>query len=221
VARVPARDTDSTVFHDRIDAGKQLAAKLIHLRDESPVVLGLPRGGVVVGDPIAGELECPLDIIVVRKLGAPSHQELGIGAIAEHDVKVVNDELIEYLRVSEADLRAVEERERDELRRRVERYRRGKPEIDLGGRAAIIVDDGLATGYTARAAIHAARVRKAAKIVLAVPVGAEDTVQTLRALADDVVAISVPRDLRAVGYWYRDFAQTSDREVLTLLAQHE
>ena len=182
------------------------------------MILGLPRGGVVVGAPIAAELSCPLDIIVVRKLGAPGRSELGIGAIAEHGVRVLNDDLIGYLRVSEKYVAEVTERERIELDRRVERYRRDKPEIDLRGRTAIVVDDGLATGFTARAAVLAARQRGAREVVLAVPVGAQDTVMALGDLADRVVALSVPRDFQAVGFWYRNFTQTSDRDVLNALS---
>ncbi len=182
------------------------------------MILGLPRGGVVVGAPIAAELSCPLDIIVVRKLGAPGRSELGIGAIAEHGVRVLNDDLIGYLRVSEKYVAEVTERERIELERRVQRYRRGKPEIDLRGRIAIVVDDGLATGFTARAAVLAARERGAREVVLAVPVGAQDTVMALGDLADRVVALSVPKDFQAVGFWYRNFTQTSDKDVLNALS---
>ncbi|MDF1596547.1 MAG: phosphoribosyltransferase family protein [Acidimicrobiia bacterium] len=205
------------MFHDRFDAGRQLAQELGEYRAEHPVVLGLPRGGVAVGKPIATHLQCPLDIIVVRKLGAPGQPELGIGAIAEHGVRVVNDDLMRYLRVSEAQLSAVEARERAELQRRVDRYRRQRPEVALEGRVAIVVDDGLATGFTARAAVLAARRRHADRVILAVPVGARDTIEALAALADGVETVSAPRDLRAVGFWYRDFTQTTDEEVLRLL----
>jgi len=206
------------VFHDRRNAGEQLAVELRSYRSEKPVVLGLPRGGVVVGAPIAAELSCPLDIIVVRKLGAPGRPELGIGAIAEHGVRVLNDDLIGYLRVSEEYVAEVTGRERIELERRVEQYRWGKPEIELRERTAIVVDDGLATGFTARAAVLAARERGARQVVLAVPVGAEDTVAALADLADRVVALSVPRDFQAVGFWYRNFTQTSDKDVLNALS---
>ncbi len=171
----------------------------------------------MVGHPIAEALDCPLDIVVVRKLGAPGQPELGLGAIAEHGSRVVNDELVRYLRISADALDRVEEREREELRRRVQRYRRNRPEVDVTGRTAIVVDDGLATGYTARAAVAAARARGAARVILAVPVGAPDVVDDLGMLADRVVALSAPPNLRAVGFWYRDFAQTTDDEVLTLL----
>ncbi len=213
-------DTEGTVFSDRTDAGRRLAAALGEYRNLHPVVLALPRGGVVVGGPIADALECPLDIVVVRKLGAPGRPELGVGAIAEHDVRVVNDELVAYLRISNDALDRVEAVERKELLRRVERYRRNRPEVDMTGRTAIVVDDGLATGYTARAAVEAARARRATRIVLAVPVGAPDVVNDLIMLADAVVALSVPPNLRAVGFWYRDFAQTTDDEVLSALAVH-
>ena len=217
VGLTAARDTDASVFRDRIDAGTRLAAELTRYIDSRPVVLGLPRGGVAVAEPIAAKLSCPLDIIVVRKLGAPNRSELGVGAIAEHGVRVLNDELVRYLRVSDEHLALVEARERDELNRRVERYRSQQPEVDLEARTAIIIDDGLATGYTARAAVLAARVRGASEIVVAVPIGAEDTVAALAELADQVIALSVPKDFRAVGFWYRDFTQTSDRQVLAIL----
>jgi putative phosphoribosyl transferase len=166
---------------------------------------------------VLGLLSCPLDIIVVRKLGAPNRSELGIGAIAEHGVRVLNDDLVRYLRVSDEHLAMVEASERAELHRRVERYRSQRPEVDLEARTAIIIDDGLATGYTARAAVLAARARRAGEIVLAVPIGAEDTVAALAELADSVIALSVPKDFQAVGFWYQDFTQTSDRTVLAVL----
>lgn len=180
-------------------------------------MLGLPRGGVVVAAPVASALSCPLDLIVVRKLGAPNRPELGVGAIAEHGVRVLNDDLVRYLRVSEEHLASVEKQERAELHRRVEQYREEQPEVDLAEATAIIVDDGLATGYTARAAVLAARLRGANEIVLAVPVGAADTVAALEQSADRVVALSVPMDFQAVGFWYQNFSQTSDREVLATL----
>ena len=217
----PSSDTDSKVFRDRIDAGRRLARELDEYRNREAVVLGLPRGGVVIGSAVARELNVPLDIIVVRKLGAPNHRELGVGAISEHGVRVLNDDLIAHLRIPERALAEVERAERAELHRRVDRYRRGREETDLENRIAIIVDDGLATGYTARAAVQAARVRLAGQIVLAVPVAAEDTVASLAALTDRVVAVSIPRDFRAVGLWYRDFRQTTDREVLALLGDPE
>ena len=201
-----------------MDAGRQLASHLEVYRNDHAVVLGLPRGGVVVGSPVAARLASPFDIIAVRKLGAPGRQELGIGAIAEHRVKVLNQDLVRHLRITDQELATVEESEQSELVRRVEMYRRGLPEVDLEDRLAIIVDDGLATGYTARAAVLSARARKAGRVIVAIPVAAPDTLDELSKVADGVVAVSVPDNFQAVGLWYRDFAQVTDREVLNLLS---
>lgn len=203
------------VFKDRTDAGRRLAGVLPPL--DQPVVLGLPRGGVIVGAPVAETLGCPLDMIVVRKLGAPFQPELGIGAIAEHGVRVLNEELVERLRLSEQDLAAVEQAERRELARRVELYRSSRAECDLRGKTGLVIDDGLATGFTAWAAILAARAREATRVVLAVPVGAADTIALLAEVADEVVSVASPRSFQAVGFWYRNFRQTTDAEVASAL----
>ncbi len=205
------------MFADRTDAGARLAELLARMQLDDPVVLGLPRGGVVVAAGAAQVLEAPLDIIVVRKLGAPGNPELGVGAIAEGGVTVLNEPLIARLRITSRQLDRVIESEHAELQRRVDAYRRGRPRTRLAGRTVVIVDDGLATGFTARAAVAAARQQSAARVVLAVPVGAPETINELQYLADDVVAVDAPAMLMAVGASYADFRQTTDGEVMALL----
>jgi putative phosphoribosyl transferase len=207
------------MFRDRIDAGRQLASLLGDLAARSPIVAGLPRGGVVVAAEVARALRAPLDVIVVRKLGAPGHRELGIGAIAEHGVRVLNDDLVAMLGIGDREIDLIEQEEREELTRRITAYRRGREEAPVSGRPMVVIDDGLATGYTARAALLAARRRGAAPVVLAVPVGAPQTIRELRDFADEVVAVEQPRHLNAIGMWYHDFTQTSDDEVLHLLEE--
>lgn len=205
------------MFRDRTEAGRQLAARLGHLRDEHPIVLGLPRGGVPVAAEVAAALQAPLDVLVVRKLGVPFQPELGMGAIGEDDVRVLNEAILRSTGVSEAELARVEQQERAELRRRARRYRGDRPPLALTGRTVIVVDDGLATGGTARAALHVARERGARRLVLAVPVAPPDTVQALAADADEIVCIVIPERLYAIGEWYEDFGQTEDTEVVALL----
>ena len=206
------------MFRDRSHAGVLLGERVRSLGLADPVVLGLPRGGVVVAAEVARALGAPLDVLVVRKLGAPGNPELGIGAIAEGGVAVLNEGLIARLRVSPAELAAVTEREQRELVRRTDAYRRGRPPLPLAGRPAVVVDDGLATGYTARAAVAAARARGAAAVVLAVPVAAPETAAEFASLVDRVVCVEVPVLLFAVGAAYADFSQTGDDEVEALLA---
>ncbi len=206
------------MFRDRRHAGVLLGERLLPLGLARPVVLGLPRGGVVVAAEVARALGAPLDVLVVRKLGAPGNPELGIGAIAEGGVTVRNEGLIARLRVTPAELEAVTAREAAELERRTRAYRRGRAPLPLAGCTAVVVDDGLATGYTARAAVAAARARGAAAVVLAVPVAAPETVTEFAALVDRVVCVDLPGFLFAVGASYADFSQTSDEEVERLLA---
>jgi predicted phosphoribosyltransferase len=200
------------VFRDRADAGKRLAASLGGPWHE-PVVLGLPRGGVPVAAEVAGALGAPLEVFVARKIGAPGHAELGIGAIAEGDVVVTTD-TVTLLRVSEDDLARRVDAEREELHRRVRRYRGDRPLADVRGRDVILVDDGLATGVTAEASLRALRAMAPRRLVLAVPVGAPETVERLQVLADDVVCVELPSRFQAVGQWYGDFTPTTDEEVL-------
>ena len=204
-------------FVDRRDAGRLLAAHLAALAGERPVVVALPRGGVPVGVEVARALDAPLDILAVRKLGAPGNPEFGVGAMAEDGSAVLNAEAARRAGMTERLLEQTVEREERELRRRIERYRDGRPRIDVRARTVIIVDDGLATGMTALAAVRALRARGAARIVVAVPVGSADAVALLRAEADEVVCHTIPRELRGVGRWYDDFAPVGDGEVIALL----
>lgn len=208
-------------FRDRREAGGALAELVARaLTDESePLVLALPRGGVPVAFEVASALAAPLDVIVVRKLGVPIQPELGMGAIGEDSVCVLNPEVIAHLRITESALRRVEERERAELERRAERYRTNAPRIPLEGRTVVIVDDGLATGSTARAAIQVARAHGARRVVLAVPVAPAETLAELAPIADDVICVASPHPFAAIGQWYDDFRQTSDAEVSRLLDQ--
>src|SRR5674476_651990 len=203
-------------FADRVEAGRMLAEWLEHLRGQDVVVLGLPRGGVPVAFEVAQALNAPLDVIVVRKLGVPVQPELAMGAIGEGGARVLEAEVLRQTHVTEEQLRAVETRERGLLEARVARLRRGRERLNLDGRIAVIVDDGIATGSTARVACGVARHLGAAKVVLAVPVAPAETVRDL-AEADEVVFVSVPRRFMAVGYHYRDFSPTSDEEGIVLL----
>jgi len=204
-------------FRDRSEAGRALAAKLQHLRGAGVVVLALPRGGVPVAYEVARELDAPLDVIVVRKVGVPGQPELAMGAIGEDGVRVVNDEIVRVVGATAADFSRIEEIEREELQRRAERFRGTTPRADLVGRVAVIVDDGIATGSTARAACHVARAHGAERVVLAVPVAAPDSVRALASDADEIVCVEQPTSLRSVGQWYDDFTQVDDSEVVDLL----
>jgi putative phosphoribosyl transferase len=204
-------------FRDRREAGRRLAERLSGLRASSPLVLGLPRGGVPVAFEVAKALGAPLDILVVRKLGVPFQPELGMGAVGEDGVRVLNRDVLRQAGVTETQLAAVEARERAAVEERAVRLRRGRPAIPLEGRTVVIVDDGLATGGTARAAVHVARARGADRVILAVPVAPPETVAALRRDADDVVAVEIPEPFFAIGGWYADFSPTSDEEVVELL----
>jgi putative phosphoribosyl transferase len=204
-------------FRDRPDAGQQLAQRLSELDLEAPVVLGLPRGGVPVAAPVARLLGAPLDIILVRKLGVPSQPELAMGALGEDGVRVLNDDVLVTTSVTDDELQAVTGREQAELEARAARFRRGRPRVELEGRTAIVVDDGIATGSTARAAIRVARAHGAARVVLAVPVAPPRTCEHMRDEADAVVCLEQPARFWAVGQFYRDFSQTTDDEVVALL----
>jgi putative phosphoribosyl transferase len=205
-------------FADRVDAGRQLAGALQHLRGSDPVVVGLPRGGVPVALEVARSLGAPLDVIVVRKLGVPFQPELGMGAIGEDGIRVVNRDLVRQVGVSEEQLAEVEARERVELERRAQRFRAGRPRVPLRGRTVVVVDDGIATGSTARAACEVARVEGAARVVLAVPVAPQDWTARLADVADELVCLATPAYFAAVGQWYADFTATSDDEVVECLA---
>src|SRR6516165_12769778 len=204
-------------FRDRSDAGRQLASRLLPLRGKDVVVLGLPRGGVAVAAEVARALDAPLDVILVRKLGVPAQPELGMGAIGEGDARVINTDVVRYSGASEADINAVEQRERAELERRTKRFRGDAPREPLAGRIAVLVDDGIATGSTARAACQVARAQGAARVVLAAPVAPPSARSALAADADEVICVETPVHFLAIGEWYRDFSQTSDHEVVSLL----
>ena len=205
-------------FRDRTDAGRQLAMKLRGYTDRSDVlVLALPRGGVPVGFEVAQALHVPLDVFLVRKLGVPGQPELAMGAIASGGLRVLNDEVLNRLDVSDDVIEAVAQTELRELRRREQQYRDDAPPPDVGGKAVILVDDGLATGSTMRAAVAALRQQQPARIVVAVPVGAADTCADLQREADEVVCVRTPEPFYAVGLWYQDFGQTTDEEVRALL----
>jgi predicted phosphoribosyltransferase len=206
------------LFRDRRDAGARLAESLEHLRPEEPVVLGLPRGGVPVAFEVAEHLDAPLDVIVVRKLGVPVQPELGMGAVGEDGAIVLNDDVVRLTRVSADELARVEARERAEVARRAERFRGSRPRVDVRGRTALLVDDGIATGASARAALQVVRAQGARRAVLAVPVGPADTIAAMRAEADEVVCVETPFGFLAVGQAYANFAQTTDEEVIELLA---
>jgi predicted phosphoribosyltransferase len=208
------------VYANRREAGAALAAELSQYRGRGDVVvLALPRGGVPVGYEVARALEAPLDVFVVRKLGAPGHRELAMGAIASGGVRVLNRDVIGWYGISPAAIEATAREELAELERRERAYREGRGGLDLKGRTVILVDDGLATGSTMKAAVQAIRERGPARIVVAAPVGAPQTCNELQELADEVVCARTPDDFAAVGQWYVDFSQTGDSEVCELLRE--
>ncbi|WP_153816165.1 phosphoribosyltransferase family protein [Streptomyces sp. SUK 48] len=204
-------------FADRLEAGRGLGTRLLRLRGPDVVVLGLPRGGVPVAAEVAEALDAPLDVCLVRKLGVPYQPELAMGAIGEDGVRVLNDDVLRGTGVSDDELARVEERERRVLAERAARYRGECPAISLAGRTALVVDDGVATGSTARVACRVARARGAARVVLAVPVAPRDFTRRLGGDADDVVCLLTPWDFAAVGQFYDDFTQTEDAEVTACL----
>src|SRR6516165_4402459 len=205
------------VFADRNDAGRRLAARLGHLRGEPVVVLGLPRGGVPVAFQVARALGAPLDVIVVRKLGVPFQPELGMGAVGEDGVRIVNDEVVSLTGVSGGEIAAVEAGERAELERRAKRFRGDRPRVALEGRTVVVVDDGIATGSTARAACQVARAQGAARVVLAVPVAPSGWQARIGRDADECICLHTPALFFAIGQFYADFSQTSDDEVVDRL----
>jgi putative phosphoribosyl transferase len=205
------------VFRDRVDAGRQLAERLGYLAGDDVVVLGLPRGGVPVAFEVARALGAPLDVVVVRKLGIPFQPELAMGAIGEDGVRVLNDDVLRAAMIGAADFAAVERRERAELDRRAERFRRARPRLSITGRTAVIVDDGIATGSTVRAACQVARAHGAARIVVAAPVGPSSAPADLADVTDEIVCLTTPEPFDAVGRSYWDFSPTTDDEVVSLL----
>jgi predicted phosphoribosyltransferase len=209
-----------TRFRDRTDAGRRLAAELReYAHDPNAIVLALPRGGVPVGYEVATALGVPLEVFVVRKLGLPWHEELAMGALASGGVRVLDEDLIRLARVSREDVERVTGWEQAELERRERLYRGDRPFPDLHGRTVILVDDGLATGSTMRAAVTALRLEGPARIVVAVPVAAPETCAAFQHVADEIVCAETPEPFEAVGLWYDDFSQTTDDEVHELLEQ--
>ena len=207
------------MFKNRKDAGRKLAARLLKYKDEHPVVLALPRGGVPVAYEVARALDAPLDIVVVRKLGAPGQPELGVGAVADgdHPQSVLNEEVVRALDVSDDYLNREVALELQEIRRRQERYRSGRAPEPIEGRTAIVIDDGIATGGSVRAALRGVRRSDPKRLVLAVPVAPPDTVESLQPEVDELVCLSMPFFFHAVGQFYEDFSQTTDEEVVELL----
>jgi len=204
-------------YGDRVEAGRALAAQLTHLKNERCVVLGIPRGGIPVAYEVARSLGSPLDVVVVRKLGVPAQPELAFGAVGPEDVSVLNDDVILSCGLTEADVDRVTRRESKERARREAMFRGGRAPVDVAGRTAIIVDDGLATGATALAAVRAVRRQGPARLVLAAPVGAPDTIARFEREVDEVVCPLRPDDMGAIGMWYRHFGPTPDEEVIDLL----
>jgi predicted phosphoribosyltransferase len=206
------------IFRDRYEAGGLLADELALYSGRGDVlVLALPRGGVPVGFEVAKPLHAPLDVMLVRKLGVPGHEELAMGAIASGGIRILNEDVVRRLRIPPQRIEHIAGEEIVELERRESLFRQGRPPQEVGGRAVLLIDDGLATGSTMRAAVAALRRREPARIVAAVPVGARETCELLAEEADEVVCLCQPENFQAVGFWYEDFTQTTDEEVCALL----
>ena len=209
-----------TRFKNREDAGRKLARDLRNFAGRPDlIVLALPRGGVPVGYEVATTFEVPLDVFVVRKLGVPGREELACGAIATGNIRVINEHIVRACGISLAAIASIDEAERAELTRREETYRLGRPPLDVEGRTVILVDDGLATGATMRAAVEALKTRSPAQILVAVPTAPPETVVAFVQAGIDVIATMTPRPFHAVGNWYDDFTQTTDQEVADLLSR--
>jgi predicted phosphoribosyltransferase len=207
------------IFHDRADAGRRLGERLLREDTAGCIVLALPRGGVPVGYEAARILKAPLDVVIVRKLGVPGHEELAMGAIASGGVRVLNDEVLRHLPHARAAIEIATEHQLVELRRREAEYRSGRPPLEIEGKSVILVDDGLATGATMRAATVAVKERGASRIMVAVPVGAPDTCEILGREVDQMICLLTPEFFQAVGQFYADFSQTTDDEVRAFLSQ--
>lgn len=206
-------------FKDRSDAGRKLAAALIKYRDQQPVILALPRGGVVVAAEIAAALDAPLDLILVRKIGVPFQPELAMGAVVDGDAPVIvrNEDVIQFAGIDEAEFKAVCDSELAEIERRRREYLAGRERAEIAGRTAIVVDDGIATGATTRAALRAIRARGPRQLVLAIPVAPTESLAAMREEADAVVCLEDYEPFGAIGYYYRNFRQVTDAEVIELL----
>lgn len=205
------------IFHDRTVAGQMLAQRLSYLKEQNVVVLGLPRGGVPVAYQVAQELNAPLDVIVVRKLGVPFQPELAMGAIGEGGVVIRNENVIRMANIAEADFNQAKARESEEVESRAKRFRESRSPVSLKSRVALIVDDGIATGSTAKAACDVARALGAAEVILAVPVGSAAAISALSSKADEVICLDTPANFFAVGQWYEDFSPVGDEDVIEIL----
>jgi putative phosphoribosyl transferase len=208
-------------FSDRVDAGRQLADRLARtvVAALGPVVLGLPRGGVPVAAEVAKGLRAPLDVLVIRKVGVPWQPELAVGAVGEGGIRVVNSEIFRSTGLTEAELDGLVARAAAEVEERVRGFRAGRAAVEVAGRDVVLVDDGIATGATMHAAVEVVRARGALTVTVATPVAAVQSLERLRPVADRIVCLLEPSDLRGVGLWYRDFTQTSDSEVAELLSK--
>jgi putative phosphoribosyl transferase len=205
------------LFHDREQAGDELAKRLLSYRDQSPVILGLPRGGVPVAHEVAQVLGAPLDVWVARKLGAPSQTELGMGAVAEGGEVFLDPHIVREIGASEHEVQAIIRKETGEVEERCRRFRGRRPAPAIEGKTVIVVDDGIATGGTARAVLRSLRRRRPGKLVFAVPVGSEDTLEDMRGEADEIVCLSPQAEFFAVGLWYEVFGEVEDDDVVALL----
>jgi putative phosphoribosyl transferase len=215
--RVSNMNFGGAPFRDREDAGRRLAERLARYQGENPMIFALPRGGVPVGYEVARALKAPLEVFIARKLGAPNQPELGIGAVAQDGSRVLNESIVETIGVSKEYIERVAAEETKEAERRLKLFRGERPEPEVRERTVILVDDGIATGVTTRAAIVALRRRDPRRLVLAVPVCAAHTAESLRGEVDELVCLEAPSDLMAISIWYRHFEQTSDEEVIELL----
>jgi putative phosphoribosyl transferase len=209
------------IFKDRVDAGKILANKLSKYAAQNPLVLGLPRGGVPVAFEVAKALKAPMDVYIVRKLGVRGHEELAMGAIATGDVRVLNESVIGPLQISKEAIETETEKEKEELKRRERVYRSGRAPLNVANRTILLIDDGIATGSTIKAAIAALKKQKAAKIVVGVPVAPSSTIEELKKEVDDLVCVSAPDFFIAISVWYDEFPQTTDEQVRELLKKAE
>jgi predicted phosphoribosyltransferase len=213
------------IFFDRVEAGRRLASELVRriprIRDEDPLVLAIPRGGVPVGYEVARAIDAPLDLFIARKLGAPGHEELGIGAVAPGGTRFLDADAIRMLGVSDAYVEEVTRQELAELERRLRRFRGDRPPARIEGRSVVLVDDGLATGVTAMASLAALRLQRPRRLVFAAPVCSVEGTQAVARQADDVVCVATPERFFGVGAWYQDFTQTTDEEVEDLLSRRE
>lgn len=209
------------IFKDRVEAGQILAHQLSKYADQNPLVLGLPRGGVPVAFEVAKALKAPLDVYIVRKLGVPGHEELAMGAIATGEVRVLNKPVVEDLQISEEEIESETRKEKEELKRREGLYRSGKAPLNVSKRTVLLIDDGIATGSTIKAAVAALKKQKAGRIVIGVPVAPVSTIEELKKEVDEVVCVSAPEFFYAISLWYDEFPQTSDEQVRELLEKAE